>query len=77
MVSTSVLLIDLLMTIMYSIKMSRADWENIVYLIGNIECIGILGVNPEPYKSAYDLVSAVIDFPDEEDSELNSHLIDL
>ena len=77
MVSTFVPLIDLLMTDMYSIKMSRADWKNIVFLIGNIDCIDILGVDPEPYKSAYDLVSAVIDFPDEEDSELNSHLIDL
>ena len=77
MVSTYVPLIDLLMTDMYSIKMSRADWKNIVFLIGNIDCIDILGVDPEPYKSAYDLVSAVIDFPDEEDSELNSHLIDL
>ena len=49
--------------------MSRADWVNIVHLIGNIECISILGVDPEPYKSAYALVSAVIDFPDEEDSD--------
>tara|TARA_B100001939_G_C16702548_1_gene513442 strand:+ start:268 stop:465 length:198 start_codon:yes stop_codon:yes gene_type:complete len=63
MVSTYVPLIDLLMTIKYSIKMSRADWENIVQLIGNTEPIGILGVDPEPYKSADELIAAVKALP--------------
>ena len=39
------------MTKKYAIFMSKADWENIVHLIGNTDCIGILGFDPEPYQS--------------------------
>ena len=51
------------MTKKYAIEMTKADWENIVFLIGNTDCIGILGVDVEPYQSADDLVAAVKALP--------------
>ena len=47
----------------HAIAMTKADWENIVFLIGNTDCIGILGVEVEPYQSADDLVAAVKALP--------------
>jgi len=50
-------------TCTYAIEMTKADWENIVFLIGDTDCIGILGVEVEPYQSADDLIAAVKDLP--------------
>tara|TARA_Y100000401_G_scaffold112873_1_gene112835 strand:- start:1946 stop:2383 length:438 start_codon:yes stop_codon:yes gene_type:complete len=48
------------MAVLYSIRLTRKEWETIVSLIGdNPNWIGVTGVDPEPYDCAEKLIKAV------------------